>query len=134
MSTTLNYDDEIMTDYSNGFGSRFNIRIYPRKRTYLEILNESKQTLISSRIDNYKLLNKNRKSLENNFKEPIFNRNVENVNALIKKNELFDMNVIKKNLIVKKKLEYDEEKERKFVENYYRIKNAELNRLRFGTE
>ena len=29
-------------------------------------------------------------------------------------------------------MEYDEEKERKWVENYYKIKNAELNKLRFG--
>ena len=44
------------------------------------------------------------------------------------------MNKIKKNLVIRKKMEYDEEKERRFVENYYRIKNAELNRLRFGTD
>ena len=31
-------------------------------------------------------------------------------------------------------MEYDEEKERKFVENYYKIKNAELNKLRFGID
>ena len=47
-------------------------------------------------------------------------------------NDFNDINKAKKNLIVKKRIEYDEEKERKWVENYYRIKNAELNRLRFG--
>ena len=70
----------------------------------------------------------------NNFDSSNFNHNAEKVDILIKKNDLFDMNAIRKNLVVKKTLEYDEEKERKFVENYYRIKNAELNRLRFGTE
>ena len=134
MSTNLEHDDVIMTDNSNSFLSRFNIRIYPRKRTYMEMLKESNQTLINNRIDNFKLINKNMKSLENNFDSKTFDHNAEKVDILLKKNDLFDMNAIRKNLIVKKKLEYDEEKERKFVENYYRIKNAELNRLRFGTE
>ena len=100
----------------------------------MEMLKESNQTLINNRIDNFKLINKNMKSLENNFDSKAFNYNAEKVDVLLKKNDLFDMNSIRKNLIVKKKLEYDEEKERKFVENYYRIKNAELNKLRFGTE
>ncbi len=134
MSTNLEHDDVIMTDNSSSFLSRFNIRIYPRKRTYMEMLKESNQTLINNRIDNFKLINKNMKSLENNFDSKTFDCNAEKVDILLKKNDLFDMNAIRKNLIVKKKLEYDEEKERKFVENYYRIKNAELNKLRFGTE
>ena len=100
----------------------------------MEMLKESNQTLINNRIDNFKLINKNMKSLENNFDSKAFNYNAEKVDVLLKKNDLFDMNSIRKNLIVKKKLEYDEEKERKFVENYYRNKNAELNKLRFGTE
>ena len=134
MSTNFEYDDVIMTNNSSNFLSRFNIRIYPRKRTYMEMLKESNQTLINNRIDNFKLINKNMKSLENNFDSKAFNYNAEKVDVLLKKNDLFDMNSIRKNLIVKKKLEYDEEKERKFVENYYRNKNAELNKLRFGTE
>ncbi len=134
MSTNLEHDDVIMTDNSSSFLSRFNIRIYPRKRTYMEMLKESNQTLINNRIDNFKLINKNMKSLENNFDSKTLDCNAEKVDILLKKNDLFDMNAIRKNLIVKKKLEYDEEKERKFVENYYKIKNAELNKLRFGTE
>ena len=113
MSTNFEYDDVIMTNNSSNFLSRFNIRIYPRKRTYMEMLKESNQTLINNRIDNFKLINKNMKSLENNFDSKAFNYNAEKVDVLLKKNDLFDMNSIRKNLIVKKKLEYDEEKKRK---------------------
>jgi hypothetical protein len=58
-----------------------------------------------------------------------------NSNSLIKNfNEYTNLNEVKKNLNIKKSVvEYDEEYERKMVENYYRIKNAELNRLRFGS-
>ena len=58
-----------------------------------------------------------------------------NSNSLIKNfNEYTNLNDVKLNLNIKKSVvEYDEEYERKMVENYYRIKNAELNRLRFGS-
>ena len=133
MINNIGYDDIIMKDCcSNNFTSYTNY-IRPHKRTYLDMLNNSIEATLNKRIDNFKLINKNMKSLENNFDSKAFNYNAEKVDVLLKKNDLFDMNSIRKNLIVKKKLEYDEEKERKWVENYYRIKNAELNKLRFGT-
>ena len=139
MSNKTDLDDVIMTDdnsYSFArFYPRYNSKVYPRKRTYLEMLSESNQTLINSRIENYKLINKSMKLLENHFREKFFNNNTkEKADDLINNFDLFDNNKLKKNLIIKKKLVYDEEKEKRFVENYYRIKNAELNKLRFGTE
>ena len=139
MSNKIDVDDVIMTDDNifsfARFYPRYNSKVYPRKRTYIEMLNESNQTLINSRIENYKLINKNMKLLENHFREKFFNNNpTEKADDLVNNIDLFDTNKLKKNLIIKNKLVYDEEKEKKFVENYYRIKNAELNKLRFGTE
>ena len=139
MSNKIDVDDVIMTDDNSfsfaRFYPRYNSKVYPRKRTYIEMLNESNQTLINSRIENYKLINKNMKLLENHFREKFLNNNnTEKADDLVNNIDLFDTNKLKKNLIIKKKLVYDEEKEKKFVENYYRIKNAELNKLRFGTE
>ena len=139
MSNKIDVDDVIMTDDNifsfARFYPRYNSKVYPRKRTYIEMLNESNQTLINSMIENYKLINKNMKLLENHFREKFLNNNTtEKADDLVNNIDLFDTNKLKKNLIIKKKLVYDEEKEKKFVENYYRIKNAELNKLRFGTE
>ncbi len=95
------------------------------------MLNDSKQVDISKRIDNY-LLNKHVEKNQSLFLEK--NNNDERDNGVIKNFDDFNnINNAKKNLMIKRTLEYDEEKERKWVENYYRIKNAELNRLRFGS-
>ena len=91
------------------------------------MLYDSNQTLLNYRIDNYKL--------NKNFEKKVKSNNDENNNGnilIMNFNDFNDINKAKKNLMVKKRIEYDEEKERKWVENYYRIKNAELNRLRFG--
>ena len=99
------------------------------------MLNDSKQLTMNNRFDNFRIMNRKMNTLQKYIEDKninfINNKKKEN---LIKNNIFTDFNKAKKNLIVKKQLEYDEEKERKFVENYYRIKNAELNRLRFGTE
>ncbi len=133
MSTTINCNDITMKDCAfNSFYPRFNIRKCPRKRTYLEMLKDSEESTINSRIDNFNLLNKNinyfeKKLSESNNSYDIFRKN----------NNIFgisDSNNAKKNFMIKRKLEYDEEKEKKFVENYYKIKNAELIKLRFGTD
>ena len=95
------------------------------------MLKDSEESTINSRIDNFNLLNKNinyfeKKLSESNNSYDIFRKN----------NNIFgisDSNNAKKNFMIKRKLEYDEEKEKKFVENYYKIKNAELIKLRFGT-
>ena len=130
-------DDIIMSEnvYNNNYNTcnRFNFSfsnyIRPRKRTFLQMLHDSKQTDLNYRIDNYKLNKKFEK------KENSDNNENNNDNIIIKNfNDFSDINRAKKNLMVKKRIEYDEEKERKWVENYYRIKNAELNRLRFGTD
>ena len=131
--TTLLDDDIIMKDCSNNnynsfykYYVPFSYYIRPRKRTFLEMLQNSNQIILNNRIDNYKFLKKTQKleKLENNNNnknEDLISLNYNNFNE------------VKKNLVVKRKMEYDEEKERKWVENYYKIKNAELNRLRFGT-
>ena len=139
MANKVDTDDIIMKDYiSYGFNrtiSNYNFRKCPSRRSYLEMLNESHDTEMNSRIDNYKLITKNKISFENNFIGNNFNSyEAKKVESLIKSNNDNDMNKIKKNLVIKKKMEYDEEKEKRFVENYYRIKNAELNKLRFGTQ
>ena len=131
---TSKLDDDIIMEeniYNTNYNTynRFNISIRPRKRTYLQMLHDSNQTDLNYRIDNYKLNKKFEK------KENSDNNENNNDNILIKNfNAFSDINKAKKNLMVKKRIEYDEEKERKWVENYYRIKNAELNRLRFGTD
>ena len=138
MSIKTDLDDVIMEDnYANcsGLFSRYNFIKKPHKRNYIEMLNDSKQLTMNNRFDNFRIMNRKMNTLQKYIEDKninfINNKKKEN---LIKNNIFTDFNKAKKNLIVKKQLEYDEEKERKFVENYYRIKNAELNRLRFGTE
>ena len=123
-------DDIIMKDNtSRSFSTLFGY-VRPRKRTYIEMLNDSNQLDINNRIDNY-LLNKHVDKSRTIYLEK--NNNNEKDNRIIKNFDDFNnINDAKKNLMIKRNLEYDEEKERKWVENYYRIKNAELNRLRFG--
>ena len=131
MSNKTDYDDVIMEDnYDHYFIKK------PHKRTYLEMLNDSKQLSMNNRFDNFRIINRKMTSLQKYIEDNnISSNNNEKKENLIKNNNIFsDFSKAKKNLIIKKKLEYDEEKEKKFVENYYRIKNAELNRLRFGTE
>ena len=132
MINNIEYSDIEMRDLtSNSFSSYLN-RIRPRKRTYLEMLNNSNEVILNNRIDHYKL---NRHTDNYNLLYNNTINNEERDNYLIANFEGFnDINNVKKNLMVKKKLEYDEEKEKKWVENYYKIKNAELNKLRFGTD
>ena len=139
MSNKTECDDIIMED---NYGYRFS-RLFPtinfikkpRKRTYIEMLNESKQLTVNNRLDNYRIFNKKNKTIHDNTIENNINSNINGKRENIINDDIFsDFKKAKKNLIVKKKLEYDEEKEKKFVEDYYRIKNAELNKLRFGTE
>ena len=126
MINNIEYDDITMKDCCSNNLTTYIKYIRPHKRTYLEMLNNSNEATLNKRIDNYKL-NKYAEKNINNFKE--------RDNYLITNFDGFnDINKAKKNLMVKKKMEYDEEKERKWVENYYRIKNAELNKLRFGTD
>ena len=132
MSTIFD-EDIIMKDYTNNnynSSNKFYLPssnyIRPRKRTFLEMLKDSNQIIINRRIDNYKLM---KKSEEINYLRPNYDKKDDVVLLNFNKN-----NEVKKNLLVKKKVEYDEEKERKLVENYYKIKNAELNKLRFGTD
>ena len=139
MANKIDTDDIIMEDHIgyrfNEIFPNFNFRKCPSRRTHLEMLNESHDTERSSRIDNYKLITKNRISFANKFIGNDKNTyDAKKVESLIKISNDHDMNKLKKNLVIRKKMEYDEEKERRFVENYYRIKNAELNRLRFGTD
>ena len=132
MLNIIENDDIIMQDNTSHAFPFFINYIRPRKRTYLDMLYNSNQLLLNNRIDNYKL-NKYTQNIQSSF----FNNNDNNEkdNSLIKDFDSFNnINNAKKNLIVKKHMEYDEEKERKFVENYYKIKNAELNKLRFGTD
>ena len=132
MLNNIENDDIIMQDNTSHAFPFFINYIRPRKRTYLDMLYNSNQLLLNNRIDNYKL-NKYTQNIQSSF----FNNNDKNEkdNSLIKDFDSFNnINNAKKNLIVKKHIEYDEEKERKFVENYYKIKNAELNKLRFGID
>ena len=132
MLNNIENDDIIMQDNTSHAFPFFINYIRPRKRTYLDMLYNSNQLLLNNRIDNYKL-NKYTQNIQSSF----FNNNDNNEkdNSLIKDFDSFNnINSAKKNLIVKKHMEYDEEKERKFVENYYKIKNAELNKLRFGID
>ena len=139
MANKVDTDDIIMEDHIgyrfNEILPSFNFRKCPSKRTYLEMLNDTHDKEMNSRIDNYKIITKNKISFENKF---LGNNNnsyeTKKIESLIKITNDNDMNKIKKNLVIRKKMEYDEEKEKRFVENYYRIKNAELIRLRFGTE
>ena len=126
MINNIEYDDVTMKDCCSNNLTTYIKYIRPHKRTYLEMLNNSNEATLNKRIDNYKL-NKYAEKNKNNFKERD-NYLMTNFNGFN------DINKAKKNLMVKKIIEYDEEKERKWVENYYRIKNAELNKLRFGTD
>ena len=132
MLNNIENDDIIMQDNTSRAFPFFINYIRPCKRTYLDMLYNSNQLLLNNRIDNYKL-NKYTQNIQSSFFNN--NDNKEKDNSLIKDFDSFNnINNAKKNLIVKKHMEYDEEKERKFVENYYKIKNAELNKLRFGID
>ena len=139
MSNKTDYDDIIMEDNfdhcNSGLFPRYNL-YKPHKRNYLEMLNDSKQLSLNSRFDNYRIINRKMNTLQKYIEDNNinFNNNEKKENLIKYNNILSNFTKAKKNLIIKKKIEYDEEKERKFVENYYRIKNAELNRLRFGIE
>ena len=106
MLNQIEGDDIIMKDCTSSNYSTFINFIRPRKRSYMEMINNSGQCHLNNRIYNYKVSD-----------------HMDKVN----------INKAKKNFMVKKRIEYDEEKERKWVENYYKIKNAELNKLRFGS-
>ena len=131
MINNIECDDIIMKDNTSNTYSPCINYIRPHKRTYLEMLYSSNQVILNSRIDNYKL---NKYHEKNNHLYENINNTEERDDYLIMNYDGFnDINKAKKNLMVKRKVEYDEEKERKWVENYYKIKNAELNKLRFGT-
>ena len=95
------------------------------------MLYHSKKIILNNRIDNYKLSNKsnNNNSLLNQDNKEEKNNNILSINF----DNFNNINKAKKNLMVKEKIEYDEEREKRWVENYYKIKNAELNRLRFDS-
>ena len=130
----LKIDDDIaMKEISYNFityHTSFLSNFRPRKRTYLDMLHNSSRTLLNNRTDNYKLCQKSNEILS--LCNSINNKN-KNQNTLLKNLDVFDgIKNAKKNLMIKRNYEFDEEKEKMLVENYYRIKNAELNKLRFG--
>ena len=136
MSNKAISEDITMTDNFTSFKNFFstNFGNYKRKRNYLDMLNNSNTFSLNKRIENYKISCHNKRISEYN-KMNKNNNNDTKDECLIRElnsNLILNFDKIKKNLIVKKKFEYNEEKERKLVENYYRIKNAELNKLRFG--
>ena len=131
MINNIECDDIIMKDNTSNTYSPYINYIRPHKRTYLEMLYGSNQVILNSRIDNYKF---NKYHEKNNYLYENINNTEERDDNLIMNYDGFnDISKAKKNLMVKRRIEYDEEKERKWVENYYKIKNAELNKLRFGT-
>ena len=133
MLNQIEGDDIIMKDCTGSHYSTFINFIRPRKRSYMEMINNSGQSHLNNRIYNYKVsdhMDKVKTSFNNNIN---INNNQINNNLIMSFNGYNDINKAKKNFMVKKRIEYDEEKERKWVENYYKIKNAELNKLRFGS-
>jgi hypothetical protein len=136
MSNKAISEDITMTDNFTSFKNFFstNFGNYKRKRNYLDMLNNSNTCSLNKRIENYKISCHNKRISEYNKMNKNNNNDMKD-ECLIRElnsNLILNFDKIKKNLIVKKKFEYNEEKERKLVENYYRIKNAELNKLRFG--
>ena len=136
MSNKAISEDITMTDNFTSFKNFFstNFGNYKRKRNYLDMLNNSNTCSLNKRIENYKISCHNKRIPEYNKMNKNNNNDMKD-ECLIRElnsNLILNFDKIKKNLIVKKKFEYNEEKERKLVENYYRIKNAELNKLRFG--
>ena len=127
-------EDIIMKEnvYNNNFSFFYS---HPKKRTYLEMLYNTNQIYLNNRTDNYKIKNKALHDSTLLFQNHCMNNESKNNNNSLIKNfgEYYNSNELKKNLNKNKNIEYDEETERKMVENYYRIKNAELNRLRFGS-
>ena len=135
MVSNIDQDIIMKENINNNIFSFFYHR--PKKRTYLEMLYNTNQIYLNDRINNYKIKNRALKDSTLIYQNQNHCMNIENKNSnsLIKNfNEYTNLNEVKLNLNIKKSVvEYDEEYERKMVENYYRIKNAELNRLRFGS-
>ena len=108
MANKIDTDDIIMEDHIgyrfNEILPKFNFRKCPSRRTYLEMLNESHDTEMSSRIDNYKLITKNRISFANKFVGNDKNSyDAKKVESLIKISNDHDMNKLKKKFSNKKK-------------------------------
>ena len=124
MSNIIEYDDIIMKDsfdtgYRNFFSSNF--KNYVHKRNYLDMLNNSNLSLVNTRIENFKLINKDFKKIEKTFNDNNENINNTKKGGLLKEIDdsfFTDINKTKKNFIVKSNLEYDEVKVKKWVENY----------------
>ena len=132
LNKSLFDEDIIMKDHNCSFPYYFSFSnfIRPKKRRYIEMLSETNQKELNIRIDNYKIS----AQAEKNNSILNFTKNNEEDNKLIVINyDVFNnINKSKKNFLGKKRYDFDEERERKLVENYYKIKNAELNKLRFG--
>lgn len=90
---------------------------YFNKRTYYEMINNAKESELDKRRENFLLSSIYKQKMDENYQNsnyyPFSYSNSTNDNGLV---------------MVKRK--YDEEKEKKFVENYYKVKNEELMKLR----
>ena len=136
MINKYEYNDDIIMrdDTSHVYPSYFSFSNYfrPGKRKYNDMLSQTNQDLINKRIDSYKLCEQASKS--NSILNTVNNNNIKTNKLIVMNyNDFNCINNAKKNLLGKKIFAFDEEKERKLVENYYKIKNAQLNKLRFGT-
>lgn len=112
--------DSTNTSYTDRFLQKK--KKYKKKRNYNKMISQYKNEELIKRKEQYQLLIEYRKRMEEKFKN-------QTVTPGGKDQEETPRG---KTLIYQERV-YDEEKERKFVENYYKIKNAELMKAVFGS-
>lgn len=112
--------DSTNTSYTDRFLQKK--KKYKKKRNYNKMISQYKNEDLIKRKEQYQLLIEYRKRMEEKFKN-------QTVTPGGKDQEETPRG---KTLIYQERV-YDEEKERKFVENYYKIKNAELMKAVFGS-
>lgn len=119
-----NEDNIIMEECTNNSSFIFNKNFskYPFKRTYNSMISNSNDMNLIKRIENIKL----EKIYKAQSKDFFINNRKINL-------ESYDIGGTQGNkTIIFKPREYNEDKEKKMVENYYKIKNSELNKAIFG--
>ena len=131
-----------MAQYWKTISSSTSQNILPQKhkRTFNQMIENYGTKEINKRLDVLKFDNYNNKRMKFDFEEDSESISTEANNSFscssgistkysCGKNENYEKN---REVVILQKREYDEEKEKKWVERYYKIQNEKLNKLRFG--
>lgn len=116
-------DIEMIDSTTDSFTESFLIknRRQKAKRTYNKMNSDYKTEELTKRKEQFQLLKEYKKRMEEKFK----NQNIIPECKEVQENQ-------KSKCLIYQERVYDEEKEKKFVENYYKIKNEQLMKAIFS--